>query len=287
MINSSCTVVEPGVVEVSNARGRVALGEPDGRMTERVQALAAAMTSEFLVCEAVPRIRERIWTKLMLNFSAGPLNVLTQASTGQIFGDPELEATVRRAADEIAAIARAVGCSVTPNVDDQKARATTGPAHTPSILQDLQLGRPMEVDAMFGVPLDIARLTGVPTPTLDLLVAMVKLRARGGGAVLGGRGRLGRPWSPTRRCRACRGARGSPCRPGCAWPWMALACWSGGLDVSQRFAGCSPHFTTVMSSATIPARNSHRPPPYTGGNARFGRFNRNGRPRYERILGRD
>lgn len=178
VINSSCTVVEPGVVEVSNARGRVALGEPDGRMTERVQALAAAMTSEFLVCEAVPRIRERIWTKLMLNFSAGPLNVLTQASTGQIFGDPELEATVRRAADEIAAIARAVGCSVTPNVDDQKARATTGPAHTPSILQDLQLGRPMEVDAMFGVPLDIARLTGVPTPTLDLLVAMVKLRAR-------------------------------------------------------------------------------------------------------------
>ena len=181
VINSSCTVVEPGVVSVSNAHGRVALGEPSGRISERLQALAAAMHSEFLVCETVPRIRERVWAKLLLNFSAGPLNVLTQASTGDIFGDPVLEAAVRRASEEVAAIAHAMGCTVTPNVDDQKARSTTGPSHTPSILQDLQLGRPMEVDAMFGVPLEIARLAGVPTPTLDLLVGMVKLRARRAG----------------------------------------------------------------------------------------------------------
>jgi 2-dehydropantoate 2-reductase len=181
VINSSCIVVEPGVVAVSNAQGRVAIGEPNGRMSERLQALAAAMHSEFLVCEAVPRIRERVWAKLLLNFSLGPLNVLTQAPIRDVLAEPELEAAVRRASDEVAAIAHAMGCTVTPNVDEQKARAATGPAHTPSILQDLQLGRPMEVDAMFGVPLEIARLAGVPTPTLDLLVAMVKLRARRAG----------------------------------------------------------------------------------------------------------
>ncbi len=181
VINSSCTVLEPGVVQVLTARGRVALGEPDGSLSPRVQALAAAMHSEYLACEAVPRIRERIWIKLVQNVTAGPLNVLTQATGQDIFPDPVLQAAARRCADEIAAIAAAMGFSITPDVDDQVARSTKGPVHTPSILQDLQLGRPMEVDAMFAVPLEIARLAGVPTPTLDLLVAMVQLRARRAG----------------------------------------------------------------------------------------------------------
>ena len=181
VINSSCTVIEPGVVSVANAHGRLALGEPTGQITDRLQALAAAIHSEFLVCEPVPNIRERVWGKLLLNFSAGPLCVLTQAPSRHVLADPELQAVTRRGADEIAAIAKAMGCTVKPDVDTQIARSKTGIMHTPSILQDLQLGRPMEVDAMFGVPLEIARLAGVPTPTLDLLTAMVKLRARTAG----------------------------------------------------------------------------------------------------------
>ena len=95
VVNSACTVVEPGVIEVANAKSRITLGEPDGTISARAKALAAALEAGGMGSEAVPDIRSRIWAKLMLNICSGPLGVLTQAGNPAIYADPALCDTVR------------------------------------------------------------------------------------------------------------------------------------------------------------------------------------------------
>ena len=180
VIYSSCTVVEPGVVEATNARNRLVLGEPDGRLSERAERLAELLRGKAFEVEVTPRIRDAIWSKLLLNLPAAALGIPATSGTARLLAEPALEAAVRRVVVEGAAIAQALGCRVTSDVErmlDQGRRST----HTSSIVQDLQLGRPMEVAAQLDVPLALARLGGVETPTLDLLVALARVRARGAG----------------------------------------------------------------------------------------------------------
>ncbi len=180
VVYSGCTVIEPGVVAVAGSNGLLIFGEPDGQMTERVQALAAAVQAGGLACQVTPRIRDRIWAKLAHNLGSGPMGVLTQSSSQAMFADPTLGDALHRITGEVAAVAAAMGCPIEPNPAAQIAHSRTSP-HVSSIVQDLQLGRPMEIDAIFRAPLEIARLAGVPTPTLDLLVALATARARKAG----------------------------------------------------------------------------------------------------------
>ncbi len=180
VVHSACTVVEPGVIEVANPNSRIVVGEPDGSLSPRAEALAAALRAGGLGSEAVADIRRRVWAKLMLNIVTGPLGVLTQAPGAALFADPAVCDAVHRIAAEMTALAAAMGCPVTADPGAQIA-AARALRHTSSIVQDLQLGRRMEVDAIYTVPLEIARLVGVPTPTLDLLVALTRLRAAAAG----------------------------------------------------------------------------------------------------------
>ncbi len=180
VVNSACTVVEPGVIQVANTSSRLTLGEPDGTLSPRVQALAEALRAGGMGSEAVPDIRNRIWTKLMINLGSGPMGVLTQAPSSALFEEPACRDALRRVGAELTALAAAMGCPVQADPEAQIAAAGRL-QHVSSIVQDLQLGRPMEIDGMFAAPLDLARLVGVPMPTLDLLVALAKVRARSAG----------------------------------------------------------------------------------------------------------
>lgn len=180
VVYSACTVTEPGVVHVENQRSRIVLGAPDGRPSERIEALAALLRAGGLVMEVTGRIRDAVWAKLLLNLGSGPLAVLTGCAPAQIFAEDACRDATRRILAEGAAIAAALGCPVEPNAEGQIANGAKS-HHKPSILQDLEQGRPMEIDALYGVPLDFARSHGVATPTLDLLIAMVRARARQAG----------------------------------------------------------------------------------------------------------
>jgi 2-dehydropantoate 2-reductase len=180
VIWSACTVVAPGVIEVEHAQNRLALGEPDGRPSPRAEAIAELMRSGGLRAEVSDRIRDLIWSKLLLNLSSGPMSVLTQANPKTLSGDEVCVEAARRMMAEAIAVARALGCTV----DRDPATQITigrGLTHMPSITQDLILGRPMEIDAMFEAPRELARLAGVATPTLDLLGTLAKIRARAAG----------------------------------------------------------------------------------------------------------
>jgi 2-dehydropantoate 2-reductase len=174
----ACSVPAPGVVRLLTGAGRgTVFGEPDGTMTPRIEALAAAFRAADLPVTLASNIRELIWQKLAFNLSAGPMCVLTQSPVRATHEEPALVDCSRHMLSEAQAIALAMGYRL--GIDVQRVIATnTHLAHRPSILQDLEGGRPMEIDALYTVPLEMARLMNVPTPTLDLVVAMIRLKSR-------------------------------------------------------------------------------------------------------------
>jgi 2-dehydropantoate 2-reductase len=180
VVYSACTVVEPGVVVSEHANIKVILGEPDGRISNRAQALAGLLAAGGMPCPVVPDIRTEVWGKLMGNLANGPLCIASRRSVMETLEDPALRAAAIRMTREAIAIAAAYGCEVKTPPEDRVARMVSI-AHKPSILQDLELGRPMEIDALLAVPLALARLAGVETPTLDMMIALAKHAARAAG----------------------------------------------------------------------------------------------------------
>jgi 2-dehydropantoate 2-reductase len=180
VVYSASAVTSPGVVHVEQAKSRFILGEPDGTMSDRVLTLSGLITKGGVSGEATPAIRTEIWNKLISNLAGGTLAVLTGSAPKGVYVEPAVEQASLRMMNEATAIAQALGAD--PTTDH--ARRIGGQRsmdHKPSILQDLELGRPMEIDGMFDAPLALAHLAGVEVPTLELLVALCKLRARTAG----------------------------------------------------------------------------------------------------------
>ncbi|WP_162820695.1 ketopantoate reductase family protein [Microvirga calopogonii] len=184
VIFCSCDIIEPGIVHAETAGPKLFLGEPNGGTSPRVEQFAAVVRGDTLAVDVVPSIRSTIWAKLQMNMSSGLLGCLSNSPPKDIYSDPACADAVRRIVAEVGEVARSVGCETKVDAEDMLAR-TRNQGHRSSIVQDLDKGRPMEIDPMFGIPLEMARMTGVETPTLDLLVALVKARARRAGAYSG------------------------------------------------------------------------------------------------------
>jgi 2-dehydropantoate 2-reductase len=180
VVYSASAVTAPGVIKVEQPKSRVILGEPDGSMSERVRILADLITKGGISGEATPVIRTEIWNKLISNLAGGTLAVLTGGALPSIYVEPAAEQAALRMMQEAVAIAQALCAEPTANHVHRIANQRSM-NHKPSILQDLELGRPMEIDAMFDAPLALAHLAGVEVPTLELLVALCKLRSRSAG----------------------------------------------------------------------------------------------------------
>lgn len=180
VVYSASAVTAPGVIEVEQPKSRVILGEPDDTLSERVQSLASLITAGGISGEATAAIRTEIWNKLISNLAGGTLAVLTGCAPRTNYTEPAVRDASLRLMQEAEAIARAMGAAPGSNHAARLA-SQASMEHKPSILQDLELGRPMEVDGMFDAPLALARLGGVATPTLDLVVALCKIRAAGAG----------------------------------------------------------------------------------------------------------
>jgi 2-dehydropantoate 2-reductase len=174
VIFSSNEVVAPGVAaNLSPDRNRLLIGECDDRASERIARLRQALTDAAIESPDVIKIRETIWSKLLTNMSMSVLCLLTGQTARAVRDEPDLREVIPRLLDE----ANSVAQSCFPEV---KRVTRTGPApdHKPSILQDYELGRPMEIDALVRAPAAIARAAGLATPMLDLLAALAIRMAR-------------------------------------------------------------------------------------------------------------
>lgn len=180
VVYAASAVIRPGVIELENPNSRVVLAEIDGRPSQRVQALAAHINAGGMTAEVSTNARDAIWAKLMNNLASGSLAVLTGATVRQVYQDDVCVATARKIMEEAAAIAEAVGAAPDRNHEKRVVHGK-GLDHKPSILQDLELGRPMEIDGIFDAPLEMARAAGVAAPTLEMIVALMKVRAREAG----------------------------------------------------------------------------------------------------------
>ena len=180
VVYSASAVVAPGVIEVEQPKSRVILGEINNIMSARLGILADLITQGGISGEAVADIRTEIWNKLISNLAGGTLAVLCGVAPKTAYTEPAVRVASLRAMQEAASIAQALGSKPATDHAVRVARQASMD-HKPSILQDLELGRPMEIDGMFDASLALARLAGVETPTLDLLVALCKLKAQSTG----------------------------------------------------------------------------------------------------------
>lgn len=184
VVYSACTVVEPGVIESVNPRNRVLLGEPDGSDSERAHRLAEALEAGGLEGLVTTDIRKEVWQKWLGNISNGPLCLLSRLGVADTYADPAVREAAVALMHEGVALARALEAPVVANVAS-RLKISAAMHHKPSILQDLERGRAMEIDALFTVPQELARQLGVPMPTLALLAALCRQAARAAGLYAG------------------------------------------------------------------------------------------------------
>jgi 2-dehydropantoate 2-reductase len=177
IVYPAAEVPEPGVVEHTYG-DRFTLGEPDGSRSERVNALSAALVAAGFKAPVRPRIRDEIWVKLWGNMAFNPLSALTGATLDIVTGDPELRAVCRQMMLEGQAVAEALGVRFAIDVDRRITGGAEVGAHKTSMLQDLERGRPMEIDALLGSVVELAEVVDVPAPTCRTVLALLRARAR-------------------------------------------------------------------------------------------------------------
>ncbi len=177
VVYPAAEVVEPGVIR-HHEGDRFTLGEPSGERTDRVTRLSEALIAAGFKAPVRPRIREEIWIKLWGNLAFNPISALTGATLDKICGDPDTRALARAMMLEAQAVGEALGIRFSIDVEKRIDGAAVVGAHKTSMLQDLERGRPMEIDALVGSVVELGRLVELPTPTIDAVLALVKQRAR-------------------------------------------------------------------------------------------------------------
>ncbi|AZO31683.1 2-dehydropantoate 2-reductase [Mesorhizobium sp. M1B.F.Ca.ET.045.04.1.1] len=153
---------------------RFSLGEPSGEKSERVTALAREMVKAGLQAPVREDIRSEIWVKLWGNLSFNPISALTCSTLAAIVADEGTRAVVRSMMIEAQAIGESLGVRFLIPVDRRIKGAGDVGEHKTSMLQDLERGRPMEIDALVGAVQELGRLTAKPTPTIDSVLALVR-----------------------------------------------------------------------------------------------------------------
>ncbi|MEK9831166.1 MAG: 2-dehydropantoate 2-reductase [Alphaproteobacteria bacterium] len=177
IVYPAAEIAEPGVIRHEYGN-RFTIGEPSGEKTERVQALAALLSDAGFRVPVRPRIRDEMWVKLWGNVSLNPISALTGGTLVEMIDDPDVCAVIRAVMVEAQAVGEALGVRFAIDVDKRIAGARDVGEHKTSMLQDLELGRPMEIDALVASVQELGRIVGVPTPSIDTVLGLVRQRAR-------------------------------------------------------------------------------------------------------------
>jgi len=177
VVYPAAEVVEPGVVKHIEGN-RFSLGEPDGSKSDRAVALSKALMAAGLKAPVRPRLRDEIWVKLWGNLSFNPISVLTHATLDVLCTDPGTRAVARGMMLEAQEIAEKLGVKFPIDVDRRIDGGAAVGAHRTSMLQDLEQGRPMEIDALVRSVRELGEITATPTPVIDTVLALVQLRGK-------------------------------------------------------------------------------------------------------------
>lgn len=177
VVYPAAELVEPGVVKVIEGN-RFTIGEPDGARSERIEALSQALMKAGFKAPVAKDIRSEIWVKLWGNLSFNPISALTHATLEDICRFPATRALAASMMGEAQRVAEALGVKFKISLEQRIAGAEAVGAHKTSMLQDVEHGRALELEALVGSVVELGRITGVPTPTIDAVYAATSLLAR-------------------------------------------------------------------------------------------------------------
>jgi 2-dehydropantoate 2-reductase len=170
----STEIVEPGVIRHTEGT-RLAIGEPDGSASARCSEIAAALAAGGLKCNVEPRLRDHLWVKLIGNAAFNPVTALTGATMGQLGDQPDMVELLRAVLAECAAVGTAVGLDLPVSVERRLERGIAVGDHKTSMLQDLEAGKPLELDCITGAVIELAGKLDIPVPHTQAVYACTKL----------------------------------------------------------------------------------------------------------------
>ena len=176
IVYPAAEITAPGHV-VHTFGDRFSLGEPDGSRSPRAERLSKLLIHAGLKAPVRPRIREELWVKLWGNMAFNPISALTTATLDRIIADPGTHALTRTVMLEGQAVAEALGIHFAIGVDKRIDGGAGVGSHRTSMLQDLELGRPLEIEALLGAVVEVATWVDVPTPLSTALLSLVRQRA--------------------------------------------------------------------------------------------------------------
>src|SRR5437588_547696 len=181
LVYFSTEITEPGVVR-HNEGNRISLGEPDGSRSERIKRIAEALIASGLRAPVTTHLRNEIWVKILGNVAFNPISALTGATLAQMLGNAETTALIRHIMQETEALTEKLGVKMQVSIEQRMAGAAKVGEHKTSMLQDLEAGRPLELEAIVGAVLEIADRLGLPMPHTRAVYACTKLLAERRGA---------------------------------------------------------------------------------------------------------
>jgi len=184
IVYPAAEVIRPGVIEHTYGN-RFSLGEPDGSKSARVEALSQMLAQAGLKAPVRASIRDEIWVKLWGNLAFNPLSALTGSTLERLAFRPDLRAVAHAMMEEAQTVGERLGAKFAISIDKRIDGAGEVGEHKTSMLQDLERGRPIEIDALLGAVVELAELSGVSTPLCRAILALVRERARGAGCYPG------------------------------------------------------------------------------------------------------
>jgi 2-dehydropantoate 2-reductase len=167
-------IPEPGVIRHIEG-SRLSLGEPDGTRSERAKAISDTLIKAGIRCPLTQKIRTEIWVKILGNVAFNPISALTRATLAQMARDTEVGPVVRNIMSEVEAVAGKMGIEMPISIDQRIAGAEKVGEHKTSMLQDLEAGRPMELEAVVGAVVELGERLGVPMPHTRTVYACTRL----------------------------------------------------------------------------------------------------------------
>jgi 2-dehydropantoate 2-reductase len=172
----STEIISPGVIQHIEGN-RISLGEPDGTRSDRLRKNAEALIASGLRCPVTTRIRHEIWVKVLGNASLNPVSALTRATLVQMVRDPGVCSVIRNIMQEVEEVSRKLGMELPVSIDQRIAGAEKVGEHKTSMLQDLEAGRPMELEALVGAVVELGERVGLPMPCTRTVYNCAKLLA--------------------------------------------------------------------------------------------------------------
>jgi 2-dehydropantoate 2-reductase len=170
-------ITSPGVVQHIEGN-RITLGEPDGSRSERVRTIAETLVASGLRCPISARLRHEIWVKVLGNASLNPVSALTRATIVRMLRDPGVGPVVRNIMQEVEEVSHKLGIELPVSLDQRIAGAEKVGEHKTSMLQDLEAGRPMELEALVGAVVELGDRLGLPMTCTRTIYNCTKLLAQ-------------------------------------------------------------------------------------------------------------